>query len=383
MKLDPRLEELVTRVDHLQMLTILLRFYKQIETAHRSAERVPLELLPKAPHRILILGMGGSAIVGDLLRTYCAFTPGADHLDIRVHRGYHLPPALVDRRTLVIASSYSGNTEETLTTFELARQRTPYVACLTSGGRLAERARELGLALIPLPPGFPPRGALGFSFFALLLLFLRLNYIRKPARHETEAGIQATYDRLKELADIYSKPVADNPTVRLAHELRARVPIIYASERMEAVGLRWRQQIQENAKHAAFGNVVPEMNHNEISGWLFPAGFPSDGVRLIWLRDPDDHPRIRLRIDYAYKLLVPHVPLESNTFLCPDEPLFLTRLFSLVYFGDWVSYWLALLHRVEPTVIQVIDDLKQYMAQYPYDPTAAVRDSAPSPPAAS
>ncbi len=366
------LRELAARVDHLQMHTILARFYKQLDTASVAAERVPLGAFPKAPRRILILGMGGSAIAGEILRTYAAFTPGADHLDIRVHRGYWLPPALVDRTTLVIASSYSGNTEETLTSFELARLRTPYVACLTSGGQLQQRCNELGLPLISLPGGFPPRGALGFSFFTLLLLFLRLGYFRKAACQLTESALSPTSDRLKELAELYGNPEAEgNPTVRLAYQLRTRVPIIYASERMEAVGLRWRQQLQENAKHAAFGNVVPEMNHNEICGWLFPAGFPRDGVHFLWLQDPEDHPRIQLRINYTQKLLVPHVPSESHTVFCPHEPHFLTRLFSLIALGDWVSYWLALLHRMEPTEVQVIDDLKRSLSHHPYSPSQA------------
>ena len=363
------LRERAARIDRLQMHTVLSRLYQQIEIAQRAAERVPLDGFPKRTRRILILGMGGSAIAGDILRTYVAFTPGADHLDIRVHRGYWLPPALVDRSTLVIASSYSGNTEETLTSFELARRRTPYIACLTSGGQLLQRCHELGLPHIPLPGGLPPRGALGCSFFTLLLLFLRLDYFRKPARLITESALPATAERLKELGKLYGDPEAEgNPTVQLAYQLRARVPIIYTSERMEAVGLRWRQQFHENAKHAAFGNVVPEMNHNEISSWLFPAGFPSEGVRLIWLQDPEDHPRVGFRIGYAYKLLVPHVPLESNTFLCPTEPYFLTRLFSLITFGDWVSYWLALLHRMEPMEIPVIEELKRAMSHQPYDP---------------
>ncbi len=363
------LQELVARIDHLQMLTILLRFHKQIETAYIAADRIPPGALPRRPRRILVLGMGGSAITGDILRTYAAFTPGADHVDIRVHRGYHLPPALVDRQTLVIASSYSGNTEETLTTFELARQRTPHVACLTSGGRLAERARELGLPLIPIPAGFPPRGALGFSFFALLLVLLRLDTFRKAARQQTERAIEATYQRLKELSDLYGMPdEQDNPTARLAVQLQARLPIIYASERLEAVGLRWRQQIQENAKHVAFGGVVPEMNHNELNSYFFPAGFPPYTAWLIWLHDPEDHPRVRFRIEHAYRLLVPHVPLESNTFLTTAEPYFLTRLFSLIYFGDWVSYWLALLHRMEPMETQIIEDLKRALNAYPYTP---------------
>lgn len=366
------LRELVGRIDRLQMLTILLRFYKQIETAYLAADRVPPGALPRRPQRIVVLGMGGSAIAGDILRTYAAFTPGADHVDIRVHRGYHLPPALVDRQTLVIASSYSGNTEETLTTFELARQRTPHVACLTSNGRLAEHARELGLPLIPIPAGFPPRGALGFTFFALLLVLLRIDTFRKAARAHTERAIEATHQRLKELSDLYSNPdESENPTARLALQLQTRLPIIYASERLEAVGLRWRQQIQENAKHVAFGGVVPEMNHNELNSFFFPAGFPPYTAWLIWLHDPEDHPRIHLRIEHAYHLLVPHVPLESNTFVTTREPYFLTRLFSLIYFGDWVSYWLALLHRMEPMETQIIEDLKHSLNAHPYDPRPA------------
>ncbi|MEN3026610.1 MAG: bifunctional phosphoglucose/phosphomannose isomerase [Chlorobiota bacterium] len=369
--MEPSLKDIVLQTDRSRMRDLLLRFHEQLEAAYKLVENVPLSAFPRRPRRILVLGMGGSAIAADLLRTYVSFTPGADYLDIRVHRSYSLPLGLVDRQTLVIASSYSGNTEETLTAFEYARQRSPYVACLTSGGWLSERSHELGLPHLPLPQGYPPRGTVGFSFFALLLLFLRLGYFRKATRQHTEAAWTATHQRLQELAAIYGNlDHSDNPTLRLAHQLTDKVPIIYASDRMEAVGLRWRQQLHENAKHIAFGNVVPEMNHNEICGWLFPTELSPQQVHFLWLYDPEDHPRVQLRIRYTPQLLAPRVPPESHTSLCPTEPHFLTRLFSLLYFGDWLSYWLAILHRTDPMPVPPIEELKRRLAAHPYEPAA-------------
>jgi glucose/mannose-6-phosphate isomerase len=341
--------------DRSNMHAVLRDFPQQILHAQRTVEALPPRLLPRTRH-IVVLGMGGSAIAGELLRTYAQWTPGADHLRIHVVRDYTLPP-VVNRSTLVIASSYSGNTEETLEGFEQARTRTPHLVCLTSGGELSARAQALGIPILPLPSGYQPRCALGFSFFTLLFALLRYGYLRRFSHERISAAIRATFERLCALAESFSVESSANPALQLASTLHGHVLITYASPRTEAVALRWRQQFQENAKHAAFGNVLPEMNHNELNGWQFPSGFASS-VRVLLFSDPEDHPRVQLRAELLPRLLSGSIPEHAYHRLRSSQPDFLTRMFELIYLGDWTSYWLALLNGVDPTEIPLILRLK-------------------------
>ncbi|MCX6828602.1 MAG: bifunctional phosphoglucose/phosphomannose isomerase [candidate division Zixibacteria bacterium] len=298
---------------------------------------------------IIVAGMGGSAIGGDLVRSYLA---GTIKIPFHVCRHYRLPE-FVDRDSLVVVSSYSGNTEETLSALSDAMSRGARVACISSGGKVADIARANNFLLVELPKGFPPRAALGFSFVPLLMLVSRLKLIGEVENDISELilGLKAYRDRF---ADDTS--AENNPAKTLALRLYKKIPIIYSGpELTDAVGTRWKGQICENAKCLAFNNQFAEFNHNELVGWNVIEAY-RDRIIVIYLRDNDDHPRITRRMEIVRtiieKLNVDVVDIFSH------GDFALGRIFSLIQLGDFTSFYLAVLNNVDPTPVKVIDFLK-------------------------
>jgi glucose/mannose-6-phosphate isomerase len=179
-------------------------------------------------------------------------------------------------------------------------------------------------------------------------------------REETERGIQETGALLDGLGRLCSSgPKRNNPAFAIAQKIQGKIPVIYsAADRFDTVNLRWRGQIQENAKHLAFGNLLPEMNHNEINGWLQPEEMVRNFI-AIFLRDREDHERVQARMEITRKIVGRHaggaLEVESQ-----GETL-LARIFSLIHLGDWVSYYLALLNGVDPMPVPVIENLKKQL----------------------
>lgn len=318
----------------------------------REGRRIP----PGRARRIVILGMGGSAIGGDLLRSFVQSYPDAK-VPITISRGYE--PPVCDRSTLVVASSYSGNTEETLTALEIAGETAGEILAVTTGGRLAEIASERGYRTILLPTGLQPRAALAFSFIPLAW---RLGVVSElfgaTVRAEIESGVIEAETLTRRLAARYGRESgAGNRARSIAARLAGSIPVIYsACDRLDVVNLRWRGQIQENAKQVAFGNLLPEMNHNEINGY----GLPGDLMKRfvpVFLRDREDHPRVAARID-ATKSILGRLTGGSLVVTSTGESR-LARIFSLIHLGDWVSYWMALRNGVDPTPVPVIEGLKK------------------------
>jgi glucose/mannose-6-phosphate isomerase len=206
--------------------------------------------------------------------------------------------------------------------------------------------------LITIPGGLPPRAALGFSFFPLLLTLERLGYFQAQARPVAE-----TLRLLEEKTALYADPdPAGNPALQLAERLRNRLTVIYSSaERFDAVATRWRGQMAENAKALAFGHVLPEMNHNELVGWKALTD-TMRGMSVLFLRDREDHRRIAARMDLTKEIIAAHGPQMADVW--SDGTSRLARMFSLISLGDWLSYYLAILHREDPTPVAVIDHLK-------------------------
>jgi len=311
---------------------------------------------PERARRVLVIGMGGSAMGGDLLRSFIASYP-ASPVDIRVSRGYEPPPC--DRSTLVIASSYSGNTEETLAALHRIARHAGAVLVVTTGGLLGELARRRRYPVIALPSGLQPRAALAYSFVPLAwTLAVQSQLFGRRIRRDVERGIVESAAVTRSLARLYDGNVSRrNRAYAIAEALVGKIPVIYSScDRMDVVNLRWRGQIQENAKQLAFGNLLPEMNHNELNGY----GHPRDVISRIvpvFLRDREDHPRVTARIQATRLMLKkqtsPPIVVEST-----GEST-LARIFSLVHLGDWVSYWLAMLNGVDPTPVAMIEGLKR------------------------
>ena len=284
----------IHRLDESGMFEALRGFPVQWQTGRARALEADLGGLDGAvPDAVLVAGMGGSAIGGDLLR---ALARAAAPVPVVVQRSYRLP-AWVGAETAVVVSSYSGNTEETLSVMEAAEARGARLVVLTAGGVLRARAEALGLPHVVLPGGMMPRAALGYSLTALLTVAERMGVLRLPdaAWHETQAMLDAL---AAELAD-----VGGNEALRLADALAGLLPFVYTPEGLlEPVGHRWRTQINENAKTLAAGNVFPELTHNEIMGWQHP-GLLTERVGVVVLRDTDEGARVARRIDVTRGLV--------------------------------------------------------------------------------
>lgn len=344
---------LLHAVDPEGMLELLLDFPTQCE----SSWRLGLEgrFRKRVFHRVHFLGMGGSAIGGDLVRSYLE---GRLPLPILIHRSYELPAA-VDRSSLVFAVSYSGNTEETLATYRSAHKKGACLVVVTSGGTLLRWARRDGVPSVQIPTGFPPRAALGYLFFVPFLLLCRLVGLGIGEAEFREMKHLLTRLRDQELGPLI--PTSRNPAKRLALELFDHIPVIYAGiSRMDAVALRWRGQIAENAKQLSWHHLFPEMNHNEIMGWHHPKRlFPS--LKILLLRDREDVLPVRRRMEITRSLIAQEEGVRPIEVWSRGRGL-LSRLFSLIYIGDFVSYYLAILNGVDPTPVKRIEELKRRLA---------------------
>jgi len=348
----------IAKIDSLDMFNILKNFPKQVEEGIEIGRNSALIEMENTPLKIVILGMGGSAIGGDLLRSYSQSTKGADHLQIFINRGYTLPN-FIDDSWLVIASSYSGGTEETLSSYNEAKSRTKNILAITSGGELKHLAKADGYPVVHIPSGLMPRCAIGYSFFALIFQLMRIGAFKKEAIHKTSEAIYELNDTLKLLSDKYSEISDENSSISLAKKLYGKVPVIYSSDaRLDVVNLRWKGQIQENSKQLCFGGILPEMNHNEINSWIHPNNLTKQFI-VVLLRDAYDHNRISSRFDATKEILSEQV---SDVIEIKNEgKLLLTRMFSMIYLADWTSYWLALLNEEDPTPIPLIAKLKNAM----------------------
>jgi glucose/mannose-6-phosphate isomerase len=338
----------VQQYDGYDMYSMLRSFPRQIEDAVRIGKQSKIPFKKTGVSSLVVTGLGGSAIGGDLLRSY---VQSELKVPFVVNRNYTLPD-FVDHHTLVIVSSYSGNTEETIASYIEARKRKAKIMCITSDGEIAKMARKYRHPLITIPRGLPPRTALGYSFFPLLEMLSKLNFISRKSK-----DIRETVSLLKKKSAVYSVVNGKNPAVELAKQLYTKCPIVYSgAEKFDVVNLRWRGQIAENAKSLAFGNVIPEMNHNELVGWKALRRMMEEDLAVVFLRDGHDHPRVKVRMEITkgiveqYASRVIEVKSEGKSLLA--------RMFSLIYLGDWMSFYLAVLNGIDPTPVRVIDYLK-------------------------
>ncbi len=345
--------EEIKQIDRGDMLNILERFPQQCEEAVKIGQGISLPEGYKRVEKIVITGLGGSAMGGDILSSYLA---DELNLPIYVNRDYALP-SFVDERSLVVVMSYSGNTEETLSAYRTAVERKAKIVGITSGGKLLDLCRDSGNPAAVVPGGLPPRTALGYLFFPALMTIRKLSFIKDKAEEIDEAICL-----LRELAVEYSVASASNPAKALARDIHEKLPIIYsASKRLGAITTRWRTQINENSKSLAYNHVFPEMNHNEIVGW---GGGPRDVVKnlaVVILRDRDDYDRIKRRIEITKEVIVRDPATISEVYSKGNG--LLARLFSLIYLGDFVSFYLACLYGVDPTPVERIATLKRELAK--------------------
>jgi glucose/mannose-6-phosphate isomerase len=291
---------------------------------------------------LLVAGMGGSAIGADLA---AAALHGRARRPLGSVRDYALP-SWTGPETLVLCASYSGDTEETIACFEDAtEQGIPRVA-LTTGGRLAERAREERVPVIGVPSGMQPRAAVVYMLVAALECAAACG-AAPSLRAELEAAEPALARRAEEWG---ADSPADSTAKALAGELHGVIPVLYGAGPTVAVAKRWKNQLNENAKLPAFWSELPEGNHNEVCGWSRAAGFGR--MRAVFLGDPDLDARTRRRIEATAEMVQP-----STTVAVSGESV-VERLLAAVLLGDLVSVYLAVLDGVDPSEIEAIDRLK-------------------------
>jgi glucose/mannose-6-phosphate isomerase len=299
------------------------------------------------PDLVVIAGMGGSAASGDLLAGCLA-----DRLPVPIlsHRGYGLP-TLVSPTTLVIASSYSGETVETVSALERAIKVGAQTWVVTSGGRLDELASRHRIPRIRLPRGFMPRMALGYLLLPLLKIVEAASLLA-VADDELAEAVGLIEQMGVELAP--TAPTSENQAKRLALDIGDRLPVLYGGPVTSGVAYRWKTDIEENAKRFAVAGALPEMTHNEIEAWQAP-----DAGRLhaIFLRDDTESSDIDRRFVVVRQLIEPAAGGVSEAWTRGRSRL--ARLLSLVCLGQWVSYYLALLRGVDPWPVPMLDEVKR------------------------
>jgi len=311
----------------------MLKVIKDFPNQCRDALELPRgQSIPGEIKNIVVCGMGGSAVGGDLLKIFLSATD----IPVYVNRDYKVPK-FVNEESLVFAVSYSGNTEETLSSYRDAYDKRAKIIGITSGGKLAEECEKV----IKIPSGIQPRAALGYLFFPMLGIL-----------HNTKI-VRIKNEDLNEMLTILKDSEKFNDEGEsLSKKLREKIPIVYASEKLAAIAFRWKTQINENAKMPAFYNVFSEMNHNEIAGFQ---GMDKKFVSVL-IRDKNDNDRIKKRMDICKSIMEERMDVEE---VHTQGASLLARVFSTIYLGDFVSYYMALWNRVDPTPVHVIEKMKE------------------------
>ncbi|MDP8921277.1 MAG: bifunctional phosphoglucose/phosphomannose isomerase [Chloroflexota bacterium] len=340
-------------LDRSDMLSRVREMDRQAEDAWAIARELSAPAEYRRARQIVILGMGGSAIGGDLARTLLA---GTAPVPILVAREYDLP-AFVGPDTLVIASSYSGNTEETISATEQALAVGARVMVVTTGGHLANLAEERGSPLVRYRYDAQPRAALGYSLFLLLGVLSALGYV-DGATLGVEDALAAI--RARAAACDPDRPTSENLAKELAATIHGNAAIVYGGGILAEVARRWKGQFNENAKHWAFFEQFPELNHNAVIGYEHPAAVGRQLVVLI-LSSDRNHPRI-LRREAVTASILERAGIETRTLRAEGSgPL--AHICSLAVLADFTTYYLALLNGTDPTTIANIDYLKAELAK--------------------
>lgn len=357
MVLDMNLDDLdrMRAIDVDDMLSHIDALPDQLDNAWQLAHTLPLPASHQSPRLIVLCGMGGSAIGGDLAAAIVAPTAPIPFV---VLRGYDLPAFVAGPETLVIASSHSGDTEETLAAADQAQARGTRLLAMTTGGQLADHANRHGYPLWQFTYKSQPRAALGWSLGLLLGLADRLKLA--PRLGEDLAGAVA---RLREAAKGYGADsgLATNPAKRTAGQLIGRLPVFIGGGIFEPVARRWKCQFNENAKVWAQYEPMPETHHNAVAAIEFPADHKLNLSAIVITSPTQDHPRVRLRNELMVTMCL-HNAIMVDTFQ-PQGDTALAQLLHAVQFGDYLSYYTAIGYGVDPTAIAPIIELKQQLAR--------------------
>ena len=329
----------IKKYDNGDMYNVLKKFPHQIEETLDNYKNI--SNFNNKFSNIIICGMGGSAISGDLLRT---LVYNELSIPIFINRDYSIPK-WVSLDTLIILSSYSGNTEEVISCYNecLILGNKPIV--ISSGGYLLQEAEKHHFSFIKMPPGHMPRAALGYSITSLLLLLNNLGVIEFNIK-----DLRAVVKQLKQDATLYVKN--QNNAIELAKKIHNKFCLIYTSLTMEIIGLRFRAQLAENAKILSSHFTFPEHNHNEIEGF---ENILIHNLAIIWIHDINNHSQISKRMKLTSNMIGKNILQEKIDFKGKN---YVNRIMRTIYFLDWVSFYAAIYNNIDPSPVDKISELK-------------------------
>lgn len=307
--------------------------------------------LPRfSPKDVFVCGMGGSAIGGDLLSEWMSTS---SDVPCSVCRSYGVPTHM-GKDSLVLVASYSGNTEETLSMFEDARKRRAKIVAIASGGQLAEMSDSYGIPFARLPSGLVPRSTLGYMFGAMLGILERSGLVTPDKQLEETVRILGK-------AISYCKPsvsTGDNPAKMLAHEIMPHVPVIIGYGLSRPVAKRWANQLNENGKVMAFSSELPEMDHNEIVGWMKDPR--SRGFAAVFLEHGKEKNAMERRVRATKDMICKVAPVYASEAIGLSP---MAKMFSLVIVGDYVSAYTGVLRNEDPSTTEPIEELKSVLSK--------------------
>lgn len=342
----------VTRLDPKEMLRLTTEFPQQCRTALEIARAASLYDMALQAELVMLTGLGGSAAGGDLAR--CLFEAHGG-IPFVVNRDYFVP-SFVGVGDIVFCSSYSGNTEETISAYHSAKHAGAKVICVTSGGNLADLGEAAGDPVIKIPGGQPPRTALGFMLIPVVVACERLSLL-------PEQDYEGAFSLLEDCVRRWDvdTPLEHNPAKQLAVALHGKLGVLYGLGSWQgAVANRWKGQVNENAKNLALANCFPELNHNEILGWVCAQGQGVADWVCVLLHDGSESEKMKARWRVTQRLISDRATcLEASA----DGESLLEKMLSLTLLGDFVSLYLAALNGIDPENIDWINELKSELAK--------------------
>jgi len=346
--------ELISKIDKSGMLDTLARFPEQIKETIDIANSTELASLLKIDN-IIINGMGGSAISGDIIQR---FFRDSLEIPIFVNREYDLPK-WANKDTLVLSQSYSGNTEETLSTFKNASQKRCKIVGISSGGKLQEYCEKRNIPHIKIPSGLPPRAATAYILFSSVLALKKIGLLKEAIESEIEETITITDDFRKN--NNKAVPEKDNISKQIANTISNTIPQVYGWGIYTPIAKRWCTQFNENSKIIARYDIAPECNHNDIVGWSMNPETSKKFTCILFRDEGNESIHIAKRLDFM-KDLFKDVAANVIEIQVKGKKT-LAKMMYAMYLGDFVSCYLAILREIDPTPVEVIVELKRALAE--------------------
>tara|TARA_B100000809_G_scaffold225968_1_gene237286 strand:- start:13881 stop:14864 length:984 start_codon:yes stop_codon:yes gene_type:complete len=326
------------------MKGLIEHFTKHITESIKISESTMLSAFSRKVENVLICGLGGSGIGGTIIAQVVAQDANCP---ITINKDYKIP-AFVNENTLVICCSYSGNTEESLEMLEQAEAKGAAIACITSGGKLEEIAKSKKYNHIVIPGGNPPRAAFGLAFPTLFYMLNHYKVIRNNCVDQFNNAVSTINSEEKNII---------NEAKAITEKLVGKIPVIYADANYEGVAVRFRQQINENAKMLCWHHVIPEMNHNELVGWRTK----NEDLAVVILRNEDDYFRTQKRMEVNKTIFEKYTSTILEIYSKGNSQL--EKSLYLIHLGDWISYFLGMKNGVDITEVDVITYLKGELAK--------------------